>query len=150
MEESLALFRVILDSDYFVNASIILFLNKNDLFEERLAGKPLRLTYPEYTGTTMICQHHVFLLVYLGADDDVDAAKAFIKNKYTSLLPVREHGAERNIYPHFTCSVGTKIPFSKSVFVILIFFLDSGNIRFVFESVKDTVLAINLYYWTPY
>lgn len=116
MEESLALFQVILGSDYFVNASIILFLNKSDLLAERLVGKPLRLTYPEYTSD----------------EDDIESAKAFIKNKYLSLVPVREHGVERNIYPHFTCSV------------------DSGNIRFVFESVKDTVLAINLYYWTPY
>jgi len=50
MEESLALFRVILSSDYFSNASIILFLNKTDLFPERLADKPLRSTYPDFDG----------------------------------------------------------------------------------------------------
>ncbi|CAF1085986.1 unnamed protein product [Adineta ricciae] len=116
MEESLALFHVILSSDYFCNASIILFLNKTDLFPERLLGKPLRQTYPDFDG----------------ADDDVEAAKQYIKNKYLRLVPPREGCAEKNIYPHFTCSV------------------DSKNIRIVFESVKDTVLAHNLYYWTPY
>ena len=50
MEESLALFRVILSSDYFRNASVILFLNKTDLFPERLADKPLRHVYPDYKG----------------------------------------------------------------------------------------------------
>ncbi len=50
MKESVALFRVILLSDYFYNASIILFLNKTDLFPERLATKPLRYTYPDFIG----------------------------------------------------------------------------------------------------
>jgi guanine nucleotide-binding protein subunit alpha len=54
MEESLALFRVILSSDYFYNASVILFLNKTDLFPERLAGKPLQATYPDYNGNFTI------------------------------------------------------------------------------------------------
>jgi len=54
MEESLALFRVILSSDYFCNASVILFLNKTDLFPERLAGKPLRYTYPDFDGNFTI------------------------------------------------------------------------------------------------
>jgi hypothetical protein len=54
MEESLALFRVILSSDYFYNASVILFLNKTDLFPERLAGKPLRYTYPDFKGNFTI------------------------------------------------------------------------------------------------
>jgi hypothetical protein len=50
MKESVALFRVILSSDYFSNASIILFLNKTDLFPERIAAKPLRYTYTEFKG----------------------------------------------------------------------------------------------------
>ncbi len=54
MEESLALFRVILSCDYFSNASVILFLNKTDLFPERLADKPLRYTYPDYKGNFIV------------------------------------------------------------------------------------------------
>ena len=50
MEESLALFHVILHAEYFRNASVILFLNKTDLFAERLVGKPIRYTYPDYDG----------------------------------------------------------------------------------------------------
>jgi hypothetical protein len=45
-------------------------------------------------------------MTFLGADNDVEAAKEFIKNKYLSLVPPRERYAEKNIYPHFTCSVG--------------------------------------------
>jgi guanine nucleotide-binding protein subunit alpha len=58
MEESLALFRVILSSDYFCNASVILFLNKTDLFPERLSNKPLRYTYPDYEGKLIIDLTH--------------------------------------------------------------------------------------------
>lgn len=58
MEESLALFHVILTSDYFSNASIILFLNKTDLFPERLSGKPLRFVYPEFDGNFSIANKH--------------------------------------------------------------------------------------------
>lgn len=54
MEESLALFRVILSSDYFASASVILFLNKTDLFPDRLTGKPLRYTFPDYDGNYTI------------------------------------------------------------------------------------------------
>lgn len=54
MKESLALFRVILEADYFANASVILFLNKIDLFPERLADKPLRYTFPDYDGNPTI------------------------------------------------------------------------------------------------
>ncbi len=59
MEESLALFRVILSSDYFCNASVILFLNKTDLFPERLAGKPLRYNYPDYDGNFRIIKKEI-------------------------------------------------------------------------------------------
>lgn len=89
MEESLALFDVILSSDYLQNASIILFLNKTDLFTERLADKPLRLIYPEFQGR----------------DDDVEAAKEFIKSKYLTVAS-NIRGTKRTIYPHFTCSIG--------------------------------------------
>ena len=54
MEESLALFRIILSCDYFTHASIILFLNKIDLLPERLAAKPLRCIYPNFEGTSLI------------------------------------------------------------------------------------------------
>ena len=54
MEESLALFHVILRAEYFRNASVILFLNKTDLFADRLVGKPLRYTCPDYQGIVLL------------------------------------------------------------------------------------------------
>ncbi len=109
MEESLALFRVILSSDYFFNASVILFLNKTDLLPERLASKPLRYIYPEFNGNWNHEKKILCLIIFFfssGADNDVEAAKEFIKNKYLALVEPRQSNLERNIYPHFTCSVG--------------------------------------------
>jgi hypothetical protein len=89
-------------------------------------------------------------LWFVGADDDVEASKEFIKNKYLRLVPPRGGYAEKNIYPHFTCSVGKYFFFVFDLIHLLSSNLDSKNIQIVFESVKDTVLAHNLYYWTPY
>ncbi len=107
MKESVALFGVILSSDYFYNASMILFLNKTDLFPECLAIKPLRYTYPEFDGNLnnveSVCLQSMF---FVGADNDVEAAKQFIENKYLELASSSEGNVEKNIYSHFTCSVG--------------------------------------------
>jgi len=50
MEESLRVFESVCNSDWFGKTSIILFLNKVDLFKEKLSKKDLRCCFPEYTG----------------------------------------------------------------------------------------------------
>lgn len=50
MEEALRLFNSILNNKWFLETSVILFLNKKDLFEEKLRGKPLSHCFPDYTG----------------------------------------------------------------------------------------------------
>lgn len=52
MIESLKLFDSICNSKWFVETSIILFLNKKDLFEEKIKRSPLTICFPEYTGKT--------------------------------------------------------------------------------------------------
>lgn len=52
MHESLMLFDSICNNKFFVDTSIILFLNKKDLFGEKIAKSPLNICFPEYTGTT--------------------------------------------------------------------------------------------------
>lgn len=47
-----------------------------------------------------------YFYVFIGTNDDIQAAQEFIKKKYLSLVPVTDHYTEKNIYPHFTCSVG--------------------------------------------
>lgn len=50
MKESLALFEKILHSVFFQQTAMILFLNKKDIFEEKLRRFPLNATFPEYFG----------------------------------------------------------------------------------------------------
>lgn len=50
MHESLKLFDSICNNKWFTDTSIILFLNKKDIFEEKIKKSPLTLCFPEYTG----------------------------------------------------------------------------------------------------
>lgn len=50
MQESLMLFEQICNNKWFANASIILFLNKKDLFEEKIKRTPLTVCFDDYRG----------------------------------------------------------------------------------------------------
>lgn len=50
MEESKALFRTIITYPWFQNSSVILFLNKKDLLEEKIMYSHLVDYFPEYDG----------------------------------------------------------------------------------------------------
>ena len=53
MVESLKLFDSIVNNEWFTETSVILFLNKKDLFEEKIPYSPLTIIFPDYTG--MFC-----------------------------------------------------------------------------------------------
>lgn len=44
------LFDSICNNKFFIDTSIILFLNKKDLFGEKIKKSPLTICFPEYTG----------------------------------------------------------------------------------------------------
>jgi guanine nucleotide-binding protein G(i) subunit alpha len=50
MEESLNLFASIVNSAWFTRTSIVLFLNKIDIFRKKLLTVPLERYYPDYEG----------------------------------------------------------------------------------------------------
>lgn len=50
MMESLLLFDSVVNSRWFIRTSIILFLNKVDIFREKLARSPLGNYFPDYSG----------------------------------------------------------------------------------------------------
>jgi len=50
MIESLQLFELICNNRLFRKAEMILFLNKKDLFAERLRFSPINICFPDYTG----------------------------------------------------------------------------------------------------
>jgi GTPase SAR1 family protein len=86
MTEAVTLFDEILNSKYFMNTSMILFLNKRDLFAEKIKVVPLKVWVPEYTG---------------GAD--YQAAVDFIKHSFESKNRIQG----KVIYTHVTCATDT-------------------------------------------
>ena len=50
MDEALRLFGSILNNRWFANTSLILFLNKKDLFEQKLRENPITVCFHDYTG----------------------------------------------------------------------------------------------------
>ncbi|KAH9049032.1 G-protein alpha subunit [Lactarius hengduanensis] len=50
MAESLTLFEAVINSRWFLRTSIILFLNKVDVFKDKLPKVPLDKYFPDYTG----------------------------------------------------------------------------------------------------
>jgi guanine nucleotide-binding protein subunit alpha len=54
MEESLTLFGSIVNSAWFTRTSIVLFLNKIDIFRRKLQQVPLERYYPDYEGISWL------------------------------------------------------------------------------------------------
>ncbi|KAK4703274.1 hypothetical protein P7C70_g2946, partial [Phenoliferia sp. Uapishka_3] len=69
MQEALMLFDSICNSQWFVQTSIILFLNKVDIFKERILVSSIRAYFPDYEGD----------------DTDYNAAREYFKARFTRL-----------------------------------------------------------------
>lgn len=87
MEESLTLFDDICNNKWFVKTSVVLFLNKTDLFEQKLKTSPLSKYFKDYTG-----------------GDDFEAASGFIRKKFEAL----NRSSEKFVYTHLTCATDTE------------------------------------------
>lgn len=88
MMESMKLFDSICNNKWFVNTSIILFLNKKDLFAEKIRKSPLSICFPEYTGT-----------------NTYEEAAAYIQIKFEDLNAMKD---SKEIYTHLTCATDTR------------------------------------------
>ncbi|KAF1429555.1 Guanine nucleotide-binding protein G(t) subunit alpha-1, partial [Spheniscus mendiculus] len=88
MHESMKLFDSICNNKWFTDTSIILFLNKKDLFEEKIVHSPLTICFPEYTGA-----------------NKYDEAAGYIQSKFEDLNKRKD---TKEIYTHFTCATDTK------------------------------------------
>ncbi|KAG2038547.1 guanine nucleotide binding protein, alpha subunit [Suillus americanus] len=85
IQESLILFETVVDSRWFLGTSIILFLNKMDVFKKKLPKAPLEKYIPTYTG---------------GAD--VDEATKYIVRAFRQTNRARLH-----VYPHLMQATDT-------------------------------------------
>lgn len=88
MQEALTLFDSICNSRWFVKTSIILFLNKIDLFAEKLPRSPLGDYFPDYYG-----------------GDNYDLACDYLLHRFVSL---NQSAATKQIYAHYTCATDTQ------------------------------------------
>jgi len=86
MHESLRLFKEICNSKWFVDTSMILFLNKKDLFEEKIARVPLTACFPEYDGPNTF-----------------EDAAVYVQNKFIA----QNDNEKKQIYPNLTCATDT-------------------------------------------
>uniref|UniRef100_A0A8P0TQ47 Guanine nucleotide-binding protein subunit alpha n=2 Tax=Canis lupus familiaris TaxID=9615 RepID=A0A8P0TQ47_CANLF len=83
-----ALFRTIITYPWFQNSSVILFLNKKDLLEDKILHSHLVDYFPEFDGPQR----------------DAQAAREFILKMFVDLNP----DSDKIIYSHFTCATDTE------------------------------------------
>lgn len=86
MHESIKLFKEICNTKWFANTSMILFLNKKDLFAEKIQKTDLNVCFPEYTG-----------------GKNYEAASQFIRETFLD-----QNETRKPIYHHLTCATDTK------------------------------------------
>ena len=93
MEESKALFKTIITYPWFQHSSVILFLNKKDLLEEKIMYSHLVDYFPEYDGqyTCLSCEARF--------QTDIGIMDLSIDEHWTRPVPVRnlsDYPAEQN------------------------------------------------------
>ena len=103
MRESMKLFESICNNKWFTDTSIILFLNKKDLFKEKIKSSPLTICFPEYTGPNTF-----------------EETTKYIESKFEELN--KSPNKSKQIYFHFTCATDTEniqVVFSSVTDVII-------------------------------
>jgi len=90
MQEAFSLFDSIASSRFFLNTSIILFLNKMDILEEKIYDVPIEDYFEDYEGGS-----------------DLEEAKLFFKARFEDIMPEQKEGSIRQLYTHFTCATDT-------------------------------------------
>ena len=86
MVESMKLYNSVCNNQWFRNTSMILFLNKKDLFKEKILKTPLNVCFEDYIG-----------------NNTYEEAAAYIEGTYANLS---ENG-RREVYTHLTCATDT-------------------------------------------
>jgi len=86
MVEALNLFEEICNSRWFRETSMILFLNKSDLFAEKIKKVPLNKYFPDYAG-----------------DNSFNSASEFLQEQFES----KNRNPDKQVYTHVTCATDT-------------------------------------------
>lgn len=116
MMESLVLFDSVVNSRWFTRTSIILFLNKVDLFRQKLGRSPLSNYFPDYSG-----------------GNNINRASKYLLWRFNQV-----NRAHLNLYPQYVLCKPSSKP--MLTFRSLTQATDTSNIRLVFAAVKETIL----------
>jgi len=87
LQESLRVFDEVINNSYFAKSTVILFLNKMDLFEDKIKKVKLNICFKDYNGP-----------------NTSEDAFQFIKGKFTH----SNSDQKRFIFAHKTCATDTK------------------------------------------
>eukprot|EP01107_Rhizomastix_libera_P009516 TRINITY_DN25611_c0_g1_i1.p1 TRINITY_DN25611_c0_g1~~TRINITY_DN25611_c0_g1_i1.p1 ORF type:complete len:347 (-),score=89.02 TRINITY_DN25611_c0_g1_i1:149-1189(-) len=90
MQESLRIFSETINNPSFINTPIILFLNKSDLFAEKIKKTPLTVCFPEYTES---------------GNDPHESALNYVKEQFLK----QSKNCQKPIYSHVTCATNTDL-----------------------------------------
>jgi len=89
MVEALTLFKEISNSKWFVDTSMILFLNKRDLFETKVKTVAIKDSFEAFDGP----------------EGDIDAGIEFFLKQFLDQVDAEKHaGTDKEIYHHVTCA----------------------------------------------
>jgi len=88
MQESLQLFDEICNCEWLAKVPIIMFLNKKDLFEEKIKKENITTAFPSYAGK-----------------QNFEEASKYIENQFVSL---NENAQDKGVYPMITTATDTQ------------------------------------------
>ncbi|KAI8145013.1 guanine nucleotide binding protein, alpha subunit [Fennellomyces sp. T-0311] len=89
MYEALMLFDSICNSQWFVNTSMILFLNKVDIFKKKIRYSPVKAYFPDYSGPSK----------------DHNQAADYFRKRFEML----NRSTKKQIYVHYTVATDTRL-----------------------------------------
>lgn len=133
LREAMRVFEDLINIEYFLSVSVIIFFNKTDVLSEKVSSKISNIRnefeeYPESSDPYNITQVQQFL---------VDSFVSFVDNpgarspggpntNRASVVPQSGGPKKRTLYRHFTTAI------------------DQRNIETVFNAMKDTILQRNI------
>jgi guanine nucleotide-binding protein subunit alpha len=93
MQDAMTIWDSICHSQWFKQTSIIIFLNKNDLFEKKIPHSDIKNFFCDYEGEPR----------------DVRAGREYFKRRFARLAQKAGRSKEREIYIHFTTATDTAL-----------------------------------------
>lgn len=105
MQESLKVFGVVCNIEWFLSSSLLLFLNKKDVFDEKIEYSSIKQCFPDYPGSARSYE-----------------ASYFIQQQFR-----KQNKKERQIYCHYTNAKNKQN--IKVVFDVIVDTIMSTNVK---------------------